>query len=108
MNNQLNALTTTRVLKMETEETSPDLSIAEYREINKRFFVDHLETRIPELEAGVAYTLRTMCDPSFWNGFYPAARRIPGRHISQLVKNGHLPLVALEKNSSKAQKYMLI
>jgi len=108
MNNQLNALTTTRVLKMETEEYSPGLSIAEYREINKGLFVDHLETRIPKLEAGVTYTLRTMCEPSFWNGFYPAARRIPGRHISQLVKNGHLPLVALEKNSSKAQKYMLI
>ena len=108
MNNQLNDLTTTRVLKMETEETSPVLSIAVYREINKGLFVDHLEKRIPELEADVAYTLRTMCDPSFWNGFYPAARRIPARHISQLVKNGHLPLVALEKNSSKAQKYMLI
>ena len=108
MNNPLNALTTTRVLKMNPEETSPDLSIAEYREINKRLFFEHIKSRIPELEVGVPYTLRTMCDPSFWNGFCPAARRIPGRHISQLVKNGHLPLVALEKNSSKAQKYMLI
>ena len=85
----------------------PKMTKAEYREFVKKAFYDHIKLILPMLDRGVTYTLKKMCGKSFWNSHHPAARRGPGRYISQLVKEGHLPLISLENNSSKSKQYML-
>ena len=93
-------------LKLKKKNTSM-MSKAEFRAFVKEDFRIHIELKLSTFEHGVIYTLKKMCDKSFWNSHYPAARRGPGRYISQLVKEGRLPLISLENNSSKSKQYML-
>ena len=114
MNNATTNITATPItsapifthLKLKKKNTSM-MSKAEFSAFVKEDFRIHIELKLSTLERGVIYTLKKMCDPSFWNSHHPAARRGPGRYISQLVKEGRLLLVALEKNSSKSKQYML-
>ena len=88
-------------------KTPSKMSKAEYRKMVNEEMYRHVLTMIPMLIPGKLYKLKMICTEEFWNCHYAASHRGQGRYISQLVKDGVLPLVACGRNSSKSKLYRL-
>ena len=92
---------------VKTAKSPSKISKAEYRRKVNEEMGQHVSERVPMMIPGKLYKLKMICTKEFWNRHYAASHRGQGLYISQLVREGVLPLVACGRNSSKSKLYRL-
>ena len=66
-----------------------------------------VEEIVPALEPSESYTLETLCGEEFWNGLAVGERRMAGRYIAHVAKQGPFPLEFVGCKHQYPKKYRL-